>query len=96
MLPILGYVGIQLCTLEYSGNGIPLAGFECVLLVPILALCNRGWQGYIMYVPVLKCSNRLSLTYMMPYMIGTHVQSLIVVCPEQFLFLPFSNSNWLY
>jgi hypothetical protein len=45
MLPILGNVGIQLCTLEYSGNGIPVAGFVCVLLVPILALCNRGTCG---------------------------------------------------
>jgi hypothetical protein len=42
MLPILGNVGIQLGTLEYSGNGIPVAGFECVLLVLILALCNCG------------------------------------------------------
>jgi hypothetical protein len=30
MLPILGNVGIPLCTLEYSGNGIPVAGFVCL------------------------------------------------------------------
>ena len=45
MLPILGNMGIQLCSLEYSGNDIPVAGFECVLLVPILALCNCGTCG---------------------------------------------------
>ncbi len=45
MLPILDDVGIHLCTLEYSGNGIPVAGFECVLLVLILVLCNCGTRG---------------------------------------------------
>ncbi len=45
MLPILGNMGIQLGTLEYSGNGIPVVGCECVLLVPIPALCNCGTRG---------------------------------------------------
>jgi hypothetical protein len=39
-------------------------------------------------------NNWLIPTYKMPHMIGTNLQSLIVVCPKQFLFPPFSNSIW--
>jgi hypothetical protein len=43
--PWVNWESNQLCTFEYSGNGIPVVGFECVLLVPILALCNCGTRG---------------------------------------------------